>query len=121
MSELSGFQAFVGTLKRRRVVRVALVYGAVAYAVLEAADLVIPTLQLPDWLLSALVITALVGFPIAVTLSWFFDITPHGIVRTRSGASEPGRSIAWFSTGSIVILGGAAIALAERCHASHRR
>ena len=112
MSELSGFQAFVGTLKRRRVVRVALVYGAVAYAVLEAADLVIPTLQLPDWLLSALVITVLVGFPIAVTLSWFFDITPHGIVRTRSGASEPGRSIAWFSTGSIVILGGAAIALA---------
>ena len=32
-----GFQAFIMELKRRRVVRVALLYAAVAYAVLEAA------------------------------------------------------------------------------------
>ena len=99
-------------LKRRRVVRVALIYGAVAYAVLEAADLVIPTLQLPEWLLSVLVITALVGFPIAIALSWLFDVTPDGIVRTRSTTPEQGPSIAWFSTGSIVILCGAAVAVA---------
>ncbi|NIT86312.1 MAG: hypothetical protein GWN82_05290, partial [Gemmatimonadetes bacterium] len=108
----SGFQAFLGMLKRRRVVRVAIVYGVVAYAVLEAADLLIPALGLPGWLLSALVITAIVGFPIALTLSWLFDITPQGIVRAGADRADAESSGAWLSTGSIAIIAGAVIAIA---------
>jgi len=108
----SGFQAFLGMLKRRRVVRVAIVYGVVAYALLEAADLLIPALGLPGWLLSALVITAIVGFPIALALSWLFDITPEGIVRAGADRGDPESSGAWLSTGSIAIIAGAVIAIA---------
>ena len=107
-----GFQAFIMELKRRRVVRVALLYAAVAYAVLEAADLIIGALQLPEWLLSLLVITAFVGFPITVALSWLFDVSPEGIVRTRSHTSPTGQPVTWFSTGSIVVLTGASVAIA---------
>lgn len=108
----SGFQAFLGMLKRRRVVRVAIVYGVVAYAALEAADLLIPALGLPGWLLSALVITAIVGFPIALALSWLFDITPEGIVRAGADPGNGESSGAWLSTGSIAIIAGAVIAIA---------
>ena len=105
----TAFQAFISELKRRRVVRVALIYGAAAYAGLEAADLVIPALRAPEWVLSLLVITVLVGFPITVVLSWLFDITPQGIVRTRSESSGPAPT--WFSAASIAVLGGIVIAV----------
>ena len=106
----TGFQAFIGELKRRRVVRVALIYGAAAYAGLEGADLVLSALRAPEWVLSLLVITVFVGFPITVVLSWLFDITPQGIVRTRAEASGPPPT--WFSTASIVVLGGIVTAVA---------
>ena len=106
----TGFQAFIGELKRRRVVRVALIYGAAAYAGLEGADLVLSALRAPEWVLSLLVITVFVGFPITVVLSWLFDITPQGIVRTRAEASGPPPT--WFSTASIVVVGGIVTAVA---------
>ena len=108
--EPTSFQAFVSELKRRRIVRVVLIYGAAAYAGLEAADLVLSALLAPEWVLSLLVITTIVGFPITLVLSWLFDITPQGIIRTRSEASGPPPT--WFSTGSIVVLGGIVIAVA---------
>ena len=108
--EPTGFQSFVSELKRRRVVRVALIYGAAAYAGLEIADLVVSALRAPEWVLSLLVITAFVGFPITLVLSWLFDVTPQGIRRTRSDAA--GAPTTWFSTGSIVVLGGIVMAVA---------
>ena len=108
--ESTGLQGFVGELKRRRVIRVALIYGASAYAGLEAADLVLSALGAPGWALSLLVISAFVGFPITVVLSWLYDITPQGIRRTSAEASGPPPT--WFSTGSIAVLGGILVALA---------
>ena len=101
---------FVSELKRRRVVRVALVYGAAAYAGLEGAELVLSALLAPEWVLSLLVMTAIVGFPIAVALSWLFDFTPQGIRRTRP--EESGPPATWLSTGSVMVLGGMVLAVA---------
>jgi hypothetical protein len=40
---------FWNELKRRKVVKTVLVYIAVAWAILEAADTIFPRLGLPEW------------------------------------------------------------------------
>jgi TolB-like protein/Flp pilus assembly protein TadD len=69
-------------LKRRRVFRVAVVYGAVAFVVAQAADIAFPALQLPPWTITLVVVLAVLGFPIALVLAWAFEVTPDGVVRT---------------------------------------
>ena len=64
----SAVQEFVAELKRRRVVRVFVIYVAAMFALLQAADIMLPALGLPDSVMRLIVITALVGLPIAITL-----------------------------------------------------
>jgi tetratricopeptide (TPR) repeat protein/TolB-like protein len=71
-------------LKRRRVFRVAGMYGAAAFVVWQVADIAVPALQLPSWLVTAVVAITILGFPLALALAWAFDITPEGVVRTEA-------------------------------------
>ncbi|MGD2217923.1 MAG: tetratricopeptide repeat protein, partial [Gemmatimonadales bacterium] len=80
-------KGFLAELKRRRVTRVAVVYAVVSFAVLQAADIIIPALQLPEWTLTLLVVVTLLGFPISLVLAWAYDLTPEGVKRTA--AAEP--------------------------------
>jgi TolB-like protein/Flp pilus assembly protein TadD len=75
--------AFFAELKRRRVGKVAIAYGAVAWGVTEGASVVLPALFVPEWAMTAIVIFLLVGFPIAMVLAWVFDVSPQGIQRTE--------------------------------------
>ncbi len=63
-------------LRRRRVVRVAVVYVAAAFAVLQTADLLFPVLLLPQTAFRILAILVILGFPVALALSWAFDVVP---------------------------------------------
>ena len=78
------FVTFLAELKRRRVVRVLVVYLASAFAVLEAADILIPALSMPGWTLHAIIVLLGIGLPVTVLLSWAYDITPEGVVLTES-------------------------------------
>ena len=82
MSEFSGYQRFFAELKRRKVFRVAAVYGAVAFVVLQVADILVPALHLPESFTTGFALLSILGFPIAVVLAWAFDSTPSGIQRT---------------------------------------
>ncbi|UCC82579.1 MAG: tetratricopeptide repeat protein, partial [Gemmatimonadota bacterium] len=87
--------SFLGELKRRKVVRVAIVYVVVGLVVVEAANNLFPALNLPDWSVTLVVALALLGFPVAVALAWAFDITPTGVQRTPDlDVSTDRRSIA---------------------------
>ena len=79
----SVLRSFLAELKRRRVYRVAVVYAAVAFVVWQAAEIVVPGLNLPNWVLTLVIVLTALGFPIAVVLAWAFDITPAGIERTE--------------------------------------
>jgi adenylate cyclase len=85
MSERPSFYA---ELKRRRVTRVAGVYAAAAFVVWQAADIAFPALHLPGWVVTAVVVLSILGFPAAVALAWAFDVTADGVVRT--GPAEAG-------------------------------
>ncbi len=79
----SGFAAFIAELRRRRVFRVAAVYGGVAFVVGEVANNYFPALGVPDWALNLVLVLMVLGFPVAIGLAWAFDITDMGIMRTR--------------------------------------
>jgi len=69
-------------LKRRKVYRAGAAYLAVVFALLQAADLVLPALGLGPRVFNGVVLVSLLGFPVAVALAWMFDITGGGIRRT---------------------------------------
>jgi len=81
--------AIFAELKRRRVGKVAITYGAIAWAVTEASSVVLPALRLPDWTVTFVVVFLMVGFPVAMVLAWIFDVGPQGIERTEPLAGEP--------------------------------
>lgn len=73
-------------LKRRKVFRVMAVYGAVTFAVLQAADLAFPRLGMPEWTVTFVLLLSMVGFPVVVVLAWAFESTPDGMKRTLEAA-----------------------------------
>lgn len=75
-------------LKRRRVFRVIAMYAATAFIIMEAADIMLPRLGLPDWTVTFLIILLLIGFPVAAVVSWIYDITPEGILKTKPEIAE---------------------------------
>lgn len=93
MTDSTWQQKFMAELKRRHVLKVVAVYAAAAFAVMGAADFLVPALQLPDVLAKSVAFTAIVGFPFAVAFAWVFDITPQGVVRTVPATSEELESI----------------------------
>jgi TolB-like protein len=82
--------SFLHEVKRRKVVRVAVVYAATAFVVLQAADLILPRLGVPEWAMSLVVVLALLGFPLALALGWALEITPEGVRVTTSQAQHAG-------------------------------
>ena len=84
--------SLVTELKRRKVVRVAIVYAATAFAVLQAADIMLPRMGIPDWGMSLVVALAVLGFPIALVLAWALELTADGIKRTESVAPDQGNA-----------------------------
>lgn len=70
-------------LKRRGVPRVLAMYAATAFIIIEAGDIILPRLGLPDWIVTLMIILLIVGLPVAFVLSWIFDITPQGVVKTE--------------------------------------
>jgi adenylate cyclase len=86
--------SFFEELKRRRVVRAAVVYAIVAFGVVQVADLLFPALLLPEWSVRLVVGLVLVGFPVALVLAWAFDLTPEGVRRTPSPRPDAGQAVA---------------------------
>jgi tetratricopeptide (TPR) repeat protein len=79
---LSRFSKFWNELKRRKVFRVLAMYAATAFIILEASDIMLPRLGLPDWTVTFVIVLIIIGFPITAIVSWIFDITPEGLMKT---------------------------------------
>ena len=69
-------------LKRRRVYSVAIAYVVGGWALAQGIAQVLPVFDIPNWVVRLIVVFIVLGFPAALTLSWFFDLTRYGIVRT---------------------------------------
>ena len=79
-------------LRRREVYPVIAAYAIVAWVVLQVGEVTFEPLGLPGWAMTALIVVAIAGFPVAVVLAWVYDITPRGIRRDRPDARDQGRT-----------------------------
>jgi len=73
---------FFAELKRRKVYTIAVGYLIGGWALAQGLAQVLPVFDIPNWVVRLLVVLIIIGFPVALTLSWFFDLTRYGIVRT---------------------------------------
>lgn len=76
-------------LKRRNVFKVAVAYGVVAWLLIQAAAIVLPTFGLPAWTVRLVIVLVVIAFPVALVLAWAYELTPEGIrpTQARSGSS----------------------------------
>jgi TolB-like protein len=94
-------------LKRRNVFRVAVVYAATAFVVLQATELMLPRLGVPDWTLTLILLLLLLGFPIALVMAWALELTPEGIRRSQPlPLDEPAPAPALLGKRTLLLAGG---------------
>ncbi|MGB9476344.1 MAG: hypothetical protein WCE87_14865 [Candidatus Udaeobacter sp.] len=73
---------FFSELKRRRVYSVAVAYLVGGWALAQGIAQVLPVFNISNLVVRLIVLLIIVGFPVALVFSWFFDLTRYGIVRT---------------------------------------
>ncbi len=69
----------ISELRRRNVLRMAVLYAVAAWLIMQLAEVLIDLANLPDWVGPIILGLLAVGFPIALILSWFYEITQEGI------------------------------------------
>jgi adenylate cyclase len=87
----SALRSLFQQLHSRKVFSSAFAYVVFAWVVLQVADVVFPIYEVPDWMLRMTSTLLLLGFPIVVILSWFFDFKLTGFTATGSGDATPER------------------------------
>src|SRR6058998_1549722 len=102
---------FLAELKRRNVYKVAVAYAVVSWLLIQVATQVFPFFEIPNWAVQMVVLAMVIGFPIALVLSWAFELTSEGIKREnevdRKVARKTGRKL----TAVVVVVAAAATGL----------
>jgi TolB-like protein/Flp pilus assembly protein TadD len=98
--------SFFAELKRRNVYKVAVAYIVGGWALSQGIAQVFPVFDVPNWVIRSIVVLIIIGLPIALVLSWMFELTPQGIKRTETAdaAEQRSRGGAWIH---IVLIGAA--------------
>lgn len=89
-SSVGRLGALARELRRRKVFRVAAVYLAAAFVVLQVASLTIGPLGIPAWTYNLVLVLAILCFPLAVVVAWAFELAPGGEIRPQSEAPDGG-------------------------------
>ena len=84
--------SFWQELKRRKVIRVIIAYAAAAYVILELTSIIAEPLGLPAWTITFVLVLLCIGFVITVVVSWIYDFTSEGIMKTGSPEAEQEKS-----------------------------
>ena len=66
-------------LKRRNVFRMAVLYVVAGWLIMQVVGVLIDLGNLPEWVGPIILPLLVIGFPIALVLSWFYEITPKGV------------------------------------------
>ncbi len=84
-------------------------YAIVGWLLVQIADTFFPTLQLPEWTVTLVAGLVILGFPIALILSWAYELTPEGMKRsheieaTESITHVTGRKLDFAIIGALVL------------------
>ena len=108
--QASGLGKFWQELRRRKVVRVAVVYAIIGWLVIQIAATTFPKLLIPGWAESLVVMCVILGFPISLVVAWAFELTPEGIKGDsgvgagESFAPQKGNRLNYVTLGLVVLV-----------------
>jgi TolB-like protein len=66
----------------------AALYVVAAWLIIQIAEVIIGLANLPEWIGPIILTLLAIGFPIALIVSWFYELTPQGL-RADDGADAP--------------------------------
>jgi len=103
-------------LKRRNVIRVAILYLVSSWVLLQLTDVLSSLLQVPDFTGSFVILLLVLGFFPALIFAWVYEMTPEGLKRevdvdrSRSVTHDTGKKINMVIVVLLVIAIGGLIA-----------
>ena len=75
--------SFFAELKRRNVIRMAILYLVASWVLLQLTDVLSSLLPVPDWAGSLVIMLLALGFAPALIFAWVYEMTPEGLRRER--------------------------------------
>jgi TolB-like protein/Flp pilus assembly protein TadD len=84
-------RSLLAELQRRNVIRAAVLYIGVVWALSQGAAQLLPVFDVPTWAVRWFIVAAVIGFPFWIAFAWFFEFTPEGL--KRESEVEPHESI----------------------------
>ncbi len=102
-----GLKSFFRELKRRNIYRVVVVYGITGWILVQIASIAANTFGAPTWVMKMIITLILLGFPIAMVLTWAFEVTPEGVQKTESetdGAKNLSDEYFWVGISIVVVI-----------------
>jgi len=72
---------FFTELKRRNVVRPAILYVGAVWALAQGISQLGPSVGAPEWATRWFLVAAAIGFPFWIAFAWFYEFTPEGLKR----------------------------------------
>ena len=73
---------FLAEARRRRVIRVLVLYAIAGWLIIQVASTVLPGLNVPAWSVTLVIVLVALGLPLAAILAWAFDVEDGRIARS---------------------------------------
>ena len=109
--------SFLSELKRRNVLRVAAAYAVIAWIIIEAGSVLLPTFGASESAFQIYVIVVLAGFLVALVMAWALEVTPEGVKleknvdRSESVTKTTGRTLNSVTISLLVVALGISVTL----------
>jgi TolB-like protein/Tfp pilus assembly protein PilF len=109
--------SFFVELKRRNVLRVAAAYAVVAWIIIEAGSVLLPTFGASESAFQIYVLVVLAGFLASLVFAWVFEVTAEGVKleknvdRSASIMPKTGRVLDFVIIGLLVVALGISVTL----------
>ena len=72
---------FIAELKRRNVIRAAILYLGAVWALAQGIAQLGPSVGAPEWTTRWFLVAAAIGFPFWIVFAWLYEFTPEGLKR----------------------------------------
>lgn len=77
-------KSLLAEMRRRNMFRVAGTYTVVSWIMVQIASITAASFGAPDWVMKMIIVTLLIGFPVAAVFAWAFEMTPEGVKLTEA-------------------------------------
>ncbi len=84
-------RSLLAELRRRNVIRAAILYVGSVWALAQGISQLGPSVGAPEWTTRWFLAAAAIGFPFWLAFAWFYEWTPQGFRRERE--IEPGHAL----------------------------